>query len=256
MEAMTSVLNWSCHRRCWLRSLLWLIATGALAASLMATPLPASAQSVVTAPSDITETTSGTVGFAVIGTGLDPRRHITIDTHALNAVCKALSVYPVGEEVETDFDGRFNAAVAASGCASGSYPLVAVESSSPNRQFVSSVRINPPVTFGPGLVTSPASEVETGRADSPDADGEVAFALIARGLNSNEPVFLDFTPLAKACHNGVHFGAVKNTDYTGAFVTAVVAAGCNSGTFNITVTEPTDGHRSFSTQITVIAPQP
>jgi hypothetical protein len=224
----------------------------------IAFPVAASASdaSVTTDPGTITETDSGAVGFAILGSGLIPRVHFQIHAGALLNACQTVTVSPAGGDVTTDYDGRFNAGVAATGCVAGEFPIAVVETNPPNRAFLTNVTIKPPRSGDSRFSAQPAREVETGEADGTAGTGAVAFTLVAAGFTPGEQVALDLGVLRTACRGGVVTTGVTRDDFASSFVVGVVASGCDPGTYSLIANQGGDVRESLATSFEVKPPTP
>jgi hypothetical protein len=228
------------------------------------TPPPASGPSLSSIGS-LTETANGSVGFVFQSTGWNAHETISLASPGLNGGCAGGDLFFAAGAgfgnpltVTTDFDGSFNAAVGGLKCSPGQYQVSAQETGTPNRVATTEVTIQPPAPAGTGIRLNPAVEVEQ------TAGGDVSGSVLVSGLAPALTYTVSSPTLAAACSGGsgvvtmntVTFGSLAagtggKTDATGGDIDVFAGAGCNSGDYDINVTETGAGHSSFDANFAV-----
>jgi hypothetical protein len=218
-----------------------------------ATASAANVGHVSVAPTSVTATGNGGVGFNVHGVGLQPNEVYNISSSDLQFGCVTTNL-PLN--VTTDFSGGINQAVTATGCPSATYHIVVRQVPSPHNTFTVPVNVFASSTVKPKVKLSPAAEYET------LTTGTVNTVLLVSDLDPNAMFAADAPALVGACPGGVTFTDINTggagappigitTDFTGSDLVVISASGCAAGTYPVTLTELGGSRQNFTVFFTV-----
>jgi hypothetical protein len=221
-----------------------LLASAGLAG--LASSVSAAGPTVVASPNPATETTTGVVSFAMLGSNLPPGMFLTEVSPSINIACTGNNLS--GTVVHVDFNGRYNDFDTATGCSPGSYVINVSENAAPFQSFTTTLTIKPPATGVKSIAAVPASVHESDT-------GFVSFNVLGSGLPVGSHYKLSSPGLTAACaSNNVTPSAPRLVDFTGRFNFSAHASGCAAGKYVITGTQVGAPHHVINTAITILAP--